>query len=279
MLEHLVYFLRGSQQRSRKVWPSWTPWWTTRIYPSLCDYVFEAFSCRTGTKLSIWHSKISWRTAFFWWWWYHRRGCWRLSKIALRCCEAFKFGTPWNIQNHEHIWTSWPLESYKAPRARNVGVMVISFRCAQEMSPQLQSEVPGELGEACGDAEGEMIVADFDISRHNFELLTPIVFCAEAGLDHSETIHSMTHNTPETYGSDIGNAWNVYCNILRPTCRSWPVKSSRVLHAGGVSQKPSIGHILVGCFTIRGWYISIYIYIYLAISHCYHQPKHFSIRS
>lgn len=75
----------------------------------------------------------------------------------------------------------------------------------------------------------------------------------------------MTHNTPETYGSDIGNAWKVkwvYCNILRPTCRSWPVKSSRVLHAGGVSQKPSIGHILLGCFTIKGWYIYIYIWQY-----------------
>ena len=108
-------------------------------------------------------------------------------------------------EHHGHLSLIRHLE-HKAPRARNVGVMVISFRCAQEMSPQLQSEVPGELGEACGDAEGEMIVADFDISRHNFELLTPIVFCAEAGLDHSETIHSMTHNTPETYGSDIGNA-------------------------------------------------------------------------
>ena len=43
------------------------------------------------------------------------------------------------------------------------------------MSPQLQSEVPGELGEACGDAEGEMILADLDISRHNFELL-PLFF-------------------------------------------------------------------------------------------------------
>lgn len=102
--------------------------------------------------------------------------------------------------------------------SRSWWTMVNSFRCAEEMSPQLQSEVPGELGEACGDAEGEMILADFDISRHNFELLTPSVFCAEAGLDHSETIHSMTHNTPERYGSDIGNAWNFYCNILRPTC-------------------------------------------------------------
>lgn len=71
-------------------------------------------------------------------------------------------------EHHERL-------SLETLRARNVGVMVNSFRCVQEMSPQLQSEVPGELGESCGDAEGEMILADFDISRHNFELL-PLFF-------------------------------------------------------------------------------------------------------